>query len=40
MAMANKNGVTSVPPHIPTGYQVITKDNMNDPAVAKFFYTK
>ena len=40
MAMANMNGVTSVPPHIPTGYQVITKDNMNDPAVAKFFYTK
>ena len=38
MAMANKNGVTSVPRHIPTGYQVITKDNMNDPAVAKFFY--
>ena len=40
MAMANMNGVTSVPTHIPTGYQVITKDNMNDPAVMKFFYTK
>jgi ribose transport system substrate-binding protein len=40
MAMANMNGVTSVPTHIPTGYQVITRDNMNDPAVAKFFYTK
>jgi len=40
MAMANMNGVTSVPKHIPTGYQVITKDNMNDPAVMKFFYTK
>jgi ribose transport system substrate-binding protein len=40
MAMANMNGVTSVPRHIPTGYQVITRDNMNDPAVAKFFYTQ
>jgi ribose transport system substrate-binding protein len=40
MAMANMNGVTSVPTHIPTGYQVITRDNMNDPAVMKFFYTK
>jgi ribose transport system substrate-binding protein len=40
MAMANMNGVTSVPAHIPTGYQVITRDNMDDPAVAKFFYTQ
>jgi ribose transport system substrate-binding protein len=38
MAMALLNGVTSVPPHIPTGYQVITRDNMNDPNVQKFFY--
>ena len=40
MAMANMNGVTSVPTHIPTGYQVITRDNMDDPAVARFFYTQ
>jgi ribose transport system substrate-binding protein len=40
MAMAHLNGVTSIPRHIPTGYQVITRDNMNDPAVMKFFYTK
>ncbi len=40
MAMAHLNGVTSIPKHIPTGYQVITRDNMNDPAVMKFFYTK
>jgi ribose transport system substrate-binding protein len=40
MAMAYLNGVTSAPRHIPTGYQVITRDNMNDPAVMKFFYTK
>ncbi len=35
MAMANMNGVTSVPTHIPTGYQVITRDNMNDPNVSE-----
>ncbi len=40
IAMAHLNGVTSLPRHIPTGYQVITRDNMNDPAVMKFFYTK
>jgi ribose transport system substrate-binding protein len=40
MAMAYLNGVTSIPRHIPTGYQVITRDNMDDPAVQKFFYTK
>jgi ribose transport system substrate-binding protein len=40
MAMANLNGVTSVPKHIPTGYQIITRDNMDDPEVARFFYTK
>ena len=31
MAMAHMNGVTSLPRHIPTGYQVITRDNMNQP---------
>jgi ribose transport system substrate-binding protein len=40
MAHAYLNGVTSVPKHIPTGYAVITRDNMNDPNIAKFFYTK
>ena len=40
MVMAHLNGVTSIPKHIPTGYQVITRDNMNDPEVMKFFYTK
>ena len=38
MAMALQNGVTSIPAHIPTGYQVITRDNMSDPNVQKFFY--
>jgi hypothetical protein len=32
------NGVTSIPKHIPTGYAVITRDNMADPNIAKFFY--
>jgi ribose transport system substrate-binding protein len=40
MAMAYLNGVTSIPTHIPTGYQLITRDNMDDPQVARFFYTK
>ncbi len=38
MAMAYMNGVTSIPVHIPTGYAVITRDNMNDPNISKFFY--
>ncbi len=38
MAMAYLNGVTSIPHSIPTGYQVITRDNMNDPKVSRFFY--
>jgi ribose transport system substrate-binding protein len=38
MAMAYLNGVTSIPKHIPTGYAVITRDNMDDPNIAKFFY--
>jgi ribose transport system substrate-binding protein len=40
MAMAYLNGVTSIPKHIPTGYAVITRDNMNDPEISRFFYTK
>jgi ribose transport system substrate-binding protein len=40
MANAYLNGVTSIPARIPTGYQVITRDNMNDPEVQKYFYTK
>ena len=38
MAMAYLNGVTSIPKHIPTGYAVITRDNMDDPNITKFFY--
>jgi ribose transport system substrate-binding protein len=40
MAMASMEGVTSIPAHIPTGYQVITRDNVDKPEVAKFIYTK
>ena len=38
MAVAYLDGATSVPKHIPTGYAVITRDNMNDPNVSQFFY--
>ena len=34
MAVAYLDGATSLPAHIPTGYQVITKDNMNEPGGA------
>jgi len=40
MANAYLNDVVSIPPRIPTGYQVITVDNVDDPEVAKFIYTK
>jgi len=40
MGMAHLNGVGSIPVRIPTGYQVITTDNMDDPEVLKFVYTK
>ena len=38
MAVAYLNGATSIPAHIPTGYAVITRDNMKDPNVSQFFY--
>jgi ribose transport system substrate-binding protein len=38
MAYAYFNGVTSIPKHIPTGYAVITRDNMDDPNISRFFY--
>jgi ribose transport system substrate-binding protein len=40
MAMAHLDGVGSIPARIPTGYQIITADNVDDPEVAKFIYTK
>ena len=40
MAVAYLDGVTSVPKHIPTGYAIITRDNMDDPDISRFFYTK
>jgi ribose transport system substrate-binding protein len=40
LAMADLDGVASIPARIPTGYQVITIDNVDDPEVAKFIYTK
>jgi len=37
--MANARGVTSMPARVPTGYAVITIDNVSDPEVARFIYT-
>jgi ribose transport system substrate-binding protein len=38
-AIANERGVTSMPKRIPTGYAVITAENVDDPDVARFIYT-
>jgi ribose transport system substrate-binding protein len=40
MAHAYLNGVTSIPKRIPTGYAVITRDNVDDPNFARYIYTK
>ena len=37
--VANLRGVTSMPARVPTGYAVITIDNVDDPDVARFIYT-
>lgn len=37
-AMADYRGVTSLPKRVPTGYAVITIDNVDDPEVARFIY--
>jgi ribose transport system substrate-binding protein len=37
-AMADQAGVTSIPKHVTTGFAVITKDNMADPEISKYFY--
>ena len=40
MATAYLNGVTSIPLRIPTGYAIITQDNVDDPEIAKYIYTQ
>ena len=40
MATAYLNGVTSIPARIPTGYAIITQDNVDDPNIAKYIYTQ
>ncbi len=37
-ALADWRGVSSLPKRVPTGYAVITRDNVDDPAVARFIY--
>ena len=40
MGMAHLDGATSIPPAIETGYALITRDNVDDPEISKFFYVK
>ena len=40
MATAYMNGVTSIPERIPTGYAIITQENVDDPEIAKYIYTQ
>jgi ribose transport system substrate-binding protein len=40
MATAYKNGVTCIPQRIPTGYAIITQDNVDNPDIAKYIYTQ
>ena len=37
--MAYLNDYTDIPKRIPTGYAIITRDNMDDPEISKWFYT-
>ena len=39
LATAYLDGVASIPARIPTGYALITADNVDDPDVARFIYT-
>ena len=39
LATAYLDGAASIPARIPTGYAVITADNVDDPDVARFIYT-
>ena len=37
-AQADAAGVTSLPPHVSTGFAIIDKSNVNDPTYARFIY--
>ena len=37
-AMADAAGVTSLPPHVTTGFAIIDADNVDDPEIAKYIY--
>jgi ribose transport system substrate-binding protein len=37
-SIAHHEGVTSLPKRVPTGYAVITADNIDDPEVSRFIY--
>ena len=37
-AVADANGVTSLPRRVETGFAIISIDNVDDPEVARFIY--
>ena len=37
-AMADDSAVTSLPKHVTTGFDIITRDNVDDPEHAKYIY--
>ena len=37
-AVADANGVTSLPRRVETGFAIINKDNVEDPAFSRFIY--
>ena len=40
MAAAHADGYASIPARIPTGYAVMTADNIDDPEISRFIYTE
>ncbi len=40
LAVAYLNGYQSIPARIPTGYAVMTADNIDDPDISRFIYTE
>ena len=40
LAAARLDGVTDLPANVSTGFALLTRQNMDDPAYARYFYTK
>jgi ribose transport system substrate-binding protein len=37
-ALGDHSGVTSIPKHVTTGFDIITRDNVDDPEHSKYIY--